>query len=351
MQTTGIDLLLRAIDVSLDRRKLALAVLGLVAAGLIGGIFFGLAASVDNAIATALVALLGLIAVWVVAALFTGAISKMSYESLVGRPALDVGDALRYAANHLTSLLFAPLLLAAVILAVYIAEAIVLFLGRIPTLGPILTSLLFLPLVLVNMFLLAFVLFGAWLVPAIVAGEGTGVMETLSRLRTMARQAPGRIATYWVMTLLLVLILGIVLLTVMSIAITQTEGLSTIASGGSPTFITGLLGASPIDYLLGPFFGGGRAMEVAILFYVLALLFLSIVVVAIPYFIFPLACACATHISVAGGAPAAIPVAPPKPAVQAPVQPAPAAPSYCKQCGGPLRPGAGFCGQCGARVS
>jgi len=69
MQTTGIDLLLKAIDVSLDRRKLALAVLGLVVAGLIGGMFFGLAASVDNVAATALLALLGLIAVWVVAAL------------------------------------------------------------------------------------------------------------------------------------------------------------------------------------------------------------------------------------------------------------------------------------------
>ena len=353
MQTTGIDLLLKAIDVSLDRRKLALAVLGLVAAGVIGGIFFGLAVSVDNAVAVALLALLGLIAVWVITTLFTGAISKMSYESLVGRPPLDVGDALRYAANHLTSLLFAPLLLAAVILAVYIAEVIVLLLGRIPTLGPILSSLLFLPLVLINMFLLAFVFFGAWLVPAIIAGEGTGVMETLSRLRTIVRQAPGRIATYWVMTLLLMLILGIVLLTVMSIAITQTQALSTmIASGGSPSALTDPLG------LFGEF---GLDAGIVGLLYLLASLLLSAVVVAIPYFVFPLACACATHISVTGGAPAAIPAAQPAPVppparmpapppVQAPAQQAPAALRYCKQCGGPLRPGAGFCGQCGARV-
>ena len=354
MQTTGIDLLLRAIDVSLDRRKLTLAVLGLVAAGVIGGIFFGLAMSVDNVVAVALLALLGLIAVWVVAALFTGAISKMSYESLVGRPPLDVGDALRYAANHLTSLLFAPLLLAAVILAVYIAEALVLLLGRIPTLGPILTSLLFLPLALVNMFLLAFVFFGAWLVPAIVAGEGTGVMETLSRLRTIVRQAPGRIATYWVMTVLLMVILGLVLLTVMSVATTQTQVLSTvIASGGAPAFLTGLFRASPMDYLLGPLGELGRAADIATLLYVLAFLLLSAVVVAIPYLIFPLACACATHISVAGGAPAAIAAAQPAPVpppAQPPAPPAPAAPSYCKHCGGPLRPGAKFCGQCRAPV-
>ena len=359
MQTTGIDLLLKAIDVSLDRRKLALAVLGLVTASVIGGIFFGLAMTVDNVVAVALLALLGLIAVWVIATLFTGAISKMSYESLVGRPPLDVGDALRYAANHLTSLLFAPLLLAAVILAVYIAEVIVLLLGRIPTLGPILTSLLFLPLVLVNMFLLAFVFFGAWLVPAIIAGEGTGVMETLSRLRTIVRQAPGRIATYWVMTVLLMAILGLILLTVMSVAITQTQVLSTMAFA-DPTDL--LLG--PLLQFFDPFGGGGRATDVATLLYVLALLLLSAVVVAIPYFIFPLACACATHISVTGGAPAAIPAAQPAPAVtpaaqptpapppvQAPAQQAPAVTRYCKQCGGPLRPRAGFCGQCGARVS
>jgi hypothetical protein len=374
MQTTGIDLLLRAIDVSLDRRKLTLAVVGLVVSGVIGGIFFGLAVSVDNVVAAALLALLGLIAVWVITILFTEAISKMSYESLVGRPPLTMGEALRYAANHLTSLLFAPLLLAAMILAVYIAEAIVLLLGRIPTAGPILTSLLFLPLVLINMFLLVFVFFGAWLVPAIVAGEGTGVMETLSRLRTIVRQAPGRIATYWVMTIFLTVTLGLVLLTVMSVAITQTDALSAIASGGSPTSIIGFVVGSPIDYLLGPFSGIGRGMEVAALLYMLALLLLGVVVVAIPYFIFPLACACAAHISMLGGAPAAMPVprpvpAPPparvpmpaatpvaqptpaQPPVQAPAQPAPAAPSYCKQCGAPLRPGAGFCGQCGARVS
>jgi len=353
MQTTGIDLLLRAIDVSLDRRKLALAVLELLAAGVIGGIFFGLAVSVDNVVATALLALLGLIAVWVITTLFTGAISKMSYENLAGRPPLDVGDALRYAAHHLTSLLFAPLLLAAVILAVYIAEAIVLLLGRIPTLGPILTSLLFLPLVLVNMLLLVFVFAGAWLVPAIIAGEGTGAMETLSRLRTIVRQAPGRIATYWVMTVALMLILGLVLLTVMSIAITQTEALSTMASGGSPAFLTGLFGGSPLDYLLGPLGELRRAADFATLLYMLALLLLSTVVVAIPYFIFPLACACATHISVTRGAPAAVPVPQPVPApppARAPAPQAPAVTRYCNQCGGPLRPGARFCGQCRAPV-
>jgi hypothetical protein len=363
MQTTGIDLLLRAIDVSLDRRKLTLAVLGLVVAGLIGGMFFGLAGRVDDTAVKALLALLGLIAVWAVTTLFTGAISKMSYESLVGRPPLTMGEALRYAATHLTSLLFAPLLLAAMILAVYIAEAIVLLLGRIPTAGPILTSLLFLPVVLINMFLLAFVFLGAWLVPAIIAGEGTGVVETLSRLRTIVRQAPGPIATYWVMAVALMIILGLVLLTVMSIAITQTEALTALASGGSPSALAGLFVTSPIDYLLGPLGQFGRAVDTAILLYVLALLLLGVVVVAIPYFIFPLACACAVHISVTRGAPAAVPQPVPAPAVvpaaqptaapppaRAPAPQAPAVTRYCNQCGGPLRPGAKFCGQCRAPV-
>lgn len=362
MQTTGIDLLLKAIDVSLERRKLALAVVGLVVMGVIGGIFFGLAGRVDDIAVKAILAFLGLIALWVIAALFIGAISKMSYESLAGRPSPGIGEALRYAVNHLTSLLFAPLLLWVVILAVYIAEAIVLLLGRVPTAGPIMSSLLFLPVVLINMLLLAFVFFGAWLVPAIIAGEGTGVVETLSRLRTIVRQAPGRIATYWVMTVALMIILGLVLLTVMSIAITQTEALTALASGSSPSALAGLFVTSPIDYLLGPLGQFGRAVDIAILLYVLALLLLSTVVVAIPYFIFPLTCACAAHISVTGGAPAAVPAAqpvpaprpaqPPAPAARpTPAPPAPAATRYCNQCGGPLRPGASFCGQCGARVS
>ncbi|HIQ04661.1 MAG TPA: hypothetical protein EYH31_03095 [Anaerolineae bacterium] len=253
MQTTGIDLLLKAIDVSLERRKLALAVVGLVVMGVIGGIFFGLAGRVDDIAVKAILAFLGLIAVWVIAALFIGAISKMSYESLAGRPSPGIGEALRYAVNHLTSLLFAPLLLWVVILAVYIAEAIVLLLGRIPTAGPILSSLLVLPIVLINMLLLVIVSVGAWLIPAIIAGEGTGAIDTLSRLKTIVRQAPGRIVTYWVTTAFLMVILGLVLFTLMSVAITQTEAISTLASGGALAFLKGLFGGNPLDYLQGSF--------------------------------------------------------------------------------------------------
>jgi len=200
MQPGGIDLLLQALDVSLERRKLVLAVLGLAAAGIIGGIFFVSAASVGNGSAAMVAALLGIVVIWVISALFTGAISKMSYEDLAGRPPPGMGEALRYAANHLAGLLFAPLLLWIAVLAAIIAEAVILLLGRIPAVGSILSALLFLPLVLINVFLLVFVLLGGWLVPAIIAGEGTGVVETLSRLRTIVRQAPGRITTYLAMT-------------------------------------------------------------------------------------------------------------------------------------------------------
>jgi hypothetical protein len=387
MQPTGIDLLLKALDVSLDRRKLALAVLGLVAAGLIAGIFFGLAAFLDNNVAVALVALLGLIAIWVVATLFTGAIAKLSYDNLAGRPPPGLGEALRYAANHLAGLLLAPLLLWVMILVAIIAEAVVLLLGRVPAVGPILSALLFLPLVLINGFLLVFVLVGGWLVPAIIAGEGTGVLETLSRLRAIVRQAPGRITTYLAMTVLLMVILGLVLLLVISVATTQTQILSMITAFGGSFSVnpTELLFGSLLRFFgpLGGFGGSGLATDIAGLLYRLAWLLLSAVVVATPFFIFPLACACATHISVTGGAPAAAPAAQPaqvpppaqapvpaampaSPPVQAsapaqapapaaapapaPAPPTPAGPRSCSRCGAQLRPGAAFCGQCGAQV-
>ena len=110
MQPGGIDLLLQALYVSLERRKLVLAVLGLAAAGIIGGIFFVSAASVGNGSAAMVAALLGIVVIWVLSALFTGALSKLSYEDLVGRPPPGIGAALRYAAHHLACLLFAPLL-------------------------------------------------------------------------------------------------------------------------------------------------------------------------------------------------------------------------------------------------
>ena len=228
--------------------------------------------------------------------------------------------------------------------------------------------------------------------PAIIAGEGTGIMDTLSRLRAIVRQAPGRIVTYWVMTALLIAILGLVLVTLMSLATTQTQLLSAFtAFGPSPSGLVDPFGAGPMGLLVGPLLrlldpvgGGGPAVYIAALLYVLAGLLLIAVVVAIPYFIFPMTCACAAHISVTGGAPAAAPAPQPAPAqppaqapavqptpaqvpaqqpapaatpaaqptpvppaAQAPAPPAPAATRYCSNCGGPLRPSARFCGQCG----
>lgn len=396
MQPGGIDLLLQALDVSLERRKLVLAVLGLAAAGIIGGIFFISAASVGNGSAAMVAALLGIVIIWVISALFTGAISKMSYEDLAGRPPPGMSDALRYAANHLASLLFAPLLLWIAVLAAIIAEAVVLLLGRIPAVGSILSALLFLPLVLINVFLLVFVLLGGWLVPAIIAGEGTGVVETLSRLRTIVRQAPGRITTYLAMTVFLMVVLGVILLSLTSFATAQTQVLSIVMTSGTSAFaLTSPFGSGPMALLMAPLlqffgplggFGGfGLAADIAGLLYMLGWLLLSAIVVAIPYFIFPLACACAAHISATGGAPApaAVPAARPAPAAspvpasapaptpsatpaaqpppipaQAPPPasptPAPQAPAgtrYCNNCGTPLRPGATFCGQCGNKVA
>ena len=360
-QTTGIDLLLKAIDVSLDRRKLILAVLGLVAAGVSGGVFFGLATFLDNEAAAALMALLGLMAMWIVATLFTGAIARMSYETLAGRPTSNMRAALSYAAGHLKSLLFAPLLLWGVLVAVLIAEAVILLLGRIPAVGPILAALLFLPLVLINALLLIFLLLGGWLVPAIVAGEGTGPVETLRRLRDLMRRAPGRLVTYLAVTALIMMIFGLALFIVMSIAASQTQALTLAVALDIPVpALSGSLGPGLLDDLL--LFGLGwprGVLVVAGVVYLLAWLVLMAIMVAVPWFIFPLASACAAHISVTGGAPAAVPAAQPVPAPgpapapaaqPTPTPQAPAATRFCNQCGGPLRPGASFCGQCGARI-
>ena len=410
--TSGVDLLLSALEISLNRRKLLLAALGLGVSSLVGGLFFMIGSLLGTGDVFFL--LVGVILSWMISTLVVGAIAKMSLAELSGNPALGVGEALQYALSHAGGFLLSPILLTLLFLGVGIAEGLVLLLGRLPTVGPYLNALLFLPLVLVTLGMLVLGFSGGWLIPAIVAGEGTNPIETLQRLRTIVWHAPGRIFTFLSLTLIVMIMLSVVVTFLVFYATTFVQTISALLFTTSPS-LGSPFGApftsNPLERLLFLLAGGsslGYLSPPVLLIYAFSFLVLLITVIVIPYLIFPIAAACAVYLSLTqrsiSPSPAVSTFAPPLLPANRPLQDAltpsmsvspnipsrssvPAMPAYppgdgapapqkgeprspvsnlpsgaahppdseeatrfCRQCGNALRPHAVFCGQCGERL-
>jgi ribosomal protein L40E len=350
MQLTGLDLLLKAFDVSFDWRKLGFTILGLVVTFVAASPFLWIAAEVDNTAIGAIFMLIMLVVVWVLLTLVTGTVSKLSYEDMRGRR-MDVMDALRFTARHIASLLFSPLVLWIGIGVVILVEVILLFVGRIPVLGEIWASLIFLPLFVLNLFLVLLGFLGGWLGPFVVVGEETGVLDTLSRLVEIVRHAPGRLMAYLGMTLFLIAVAVWPLIILVYGAFYLTGGLTMIGLGEEKVtgiLLAGLLkwlDAVPLGELLGEFlrlgWRYGYGVEVGASFTLASWIYsfsLVVILAAIYAFfiVFPLSCGCAIYISVRAEAP--VEAVPREPVMK----------RYCIKCGAEVPPDAQFCTKCGA---
>ena len=343
MRLTGLDLLLKAFDISLDWKKLGFTILGLFATIIAAYPFSWMADEVDNIVIGAIFTLIMLVVVWVLAALITGTVSKLSYEDLLGRR-IGVMDALSFAARYILSLLFSPLLLWIGVGIVMLIELNLLFLGRIPFLGELWASLLFLPIFVLNLFLILLAFLGSWLSPFVVVGEGTGVKGTLSRVVKIVRSAPGRIMTYLGMTLFLIIVAVWPLIVLIYGAFGLTGGLTLIGLGEEKVSQILLAGGSKLlspllrDLLPpGLFYGFGveRGFSFTLAGWIYSLSLLVIVAAIYAFLVvFPLSCGCAIYISVRE---------------EASVEAVPKmAKRYCIKCGAEISPDAQFCIRCGA---
>jgi hypothetical protein len=270
---------------------------------------------------------------------------------------LDWRSALGYAQQHLVSLLFSPLLLWIGIVLVVLAEVILLLLGRIPYLGELWAAILFLPLFLLNLFLILLGYLGVWLIPAVVADEGVGVVDTLRRVEQLVRRAPGRILAYLSIAVILGLLASMVLVPLTYWALASTTALTGLGLGSeklarfavampdlfSDLLFPGMLGG------FGSLFYGVESVpftfKIAAVIYAVSLLLIPVSIIAILFVVFPLSCACATYISVSEES------APPAVEAQAPPPPRPPESRTCAQCGAPLSPDDVFCMRCGAPQS
>ena len=206
MQTTGFDTIMRSIDIALDRRKLGLAFGGALAFIIAGALFAFLGIAVSDEIAVSVIFfILGAIASWVLYALFSGAITHMSWQDLTQGRRPSASESLAFSWSNILSLLFSPLALVLLGVLFLVVEVLILFLGRIPYLGEILVSLAFLPLVIINMLLIIGVVAGTWLIFPIIAAKGSGVVETLERVISIVRHSPMRLVVFFALALIVII--------------------------------------------------------------------------------------------------------------------------------------------------
>jgi hypothetical protein len=194
----GLDLLIQAIDISLDTRKLLVTLGGTALAAVAGFLCFLIASNLGlrNVVISALFALFGAVLVWVIMSLTFGATTRMSYGELSGSGPISVRDAVSFALRRWAEFLFTPLAVVILTGLVVVAEVVILLIGRVPYIGEVIDSLLFLPALVVNLFLAVLILFGSSLIYSAVVDKGRGVFGTLHYVLVLVRHAPGRIVLY-----------------------------------------------------------------------------------------------------------------------------------------------------------
>jgi uncharacterized membrane protein (DUF485 family) len=368
MKTGGLDLILKALDVSLDRRKIAFAIAGLFLAFLGIYLFQWIGSKVDNDTVRIIFAILGLLIGWAISTIVSGTVAKMSYDELNDRPAQGWSAALSYSLSHWTSLVLSPLSLVIGFILIALVEFVVLLLGRIPYLGELWASILFPVLIVLNIFLILLVYLGWWLVPAIVAGEGSSMIDTLRHAEAAVRRAPGRLLAYLSITIILGVLATLIIVPLIYGAtagtmVVMTKGLGPEQSVklvmALPDLAVRVLSSGQLGDLWTAglyYYGYGVDIpftaRIGALLISLVLLIIPVAIAAALFVVFPTACACATYMTVRGApGPAPAAAAPRVAAVQPPavLQP-PVVPQkrHCANCGAEIGPNDRFCLQCGA---
>jgi hypothetical protein len=398
MQTVGADAILRAIDIALDWRKLVLALGGLLTVVFAGGLLGYLSAVVGESEETIglIFLILAAVVVWFLLIFFSGALTHMSWQEISHNRKPDPAEALAFSWQHIISFLFAPIILVLTGVGVITAEVIILLLGRIDEVGELLVGLLFLPLVIINVLLVIGLIVGGWLVFPIIADSRANPVQTVRRVVEIVRHSPGRLLTYFILALLVIVLTLSILWPLLWLGRTQTMILmqagvgedkmaditssSAVALLASPEFLLN----DPEDiffWLLGgSSFNDDTTLKIAGFLIGLSGLVLLLGAFYLFPWVFTLTLSCAMYASlktavpaaassssgwvpapytpmptpVPTPTPAAFPAAPspthyipPTPAVPAPYQsPPPAAPN-CQSCGKPINTASRFCPFCG----
>jgi len=310
--TAGLDLMFRALDAALGRRKLGLALLGSLAVGMVGAIFVWLFAQValDSAAIGAGIGLVGAIVLWFILTVVTAIITRLIFLELGEGRKISVREALRYTRQHFLTFLLSPLVLVIGLVLILVVESIFLLVGRVEYVGELAVSLVFLPLVALNLAVIVVALFGTALTFPIIADRGGSVGDTVSCVLNLVRRAPGRLVAYMMLAGLMSLLMFVFCFYLIFAALYTTFTLALIGMG--PARLLTIVSGLPLDIgnlipslsrgLLGGYFWHEPPVTYTIARFLLALslLGLAMVVLAIPQ-MFYLASTCAVYLNLRGG--------------------------------------------------
>lgn len=304
----GLDLMFRAMDVALDRRKLALAVLGFLAAGILGALLFWVFGrlTLDSVLLSVVVGLVGAILLWCILTFATATLSRLIFRELGEGKRETVRDALRYASQHFLVYLLSPLVLVIGLVLVLVGESVFLLLGRVQYVGELAVSLAFLPLVILNLAVILVAWFGTALIYPTIADRGGGIVDTITSVLALIRRAPGRLVAYMMLAGVTSVLMLVFCFYLIFAAVSTTSALAGVSIEADRfAALAGWLPLDPSDLLpglvLGSYSGYGLrepplTITIARFLIGLSMLGLGMVVLAIPQMFF-LASTCAVYLN------------------------------------------------------
>lgn len=207
----GIDAILDSFETSFDLKKLVYQLAGFIIA-LIGFVLFSWLGSLPkNDPGMIIGTLLGVIFLYSVLMLTSGAVCRMIYQESSAGKKITAREAMDFARSKAAPLILSPVVLILLLIVLGIVEYLIAKIGGFPV-GDIILSLLTAPLILINLIALLALFYGMFLTAAIVAAEESGVMDTVGKIYTAVRQAPLHLITYTALAWLIcwVVLLGVI---------------------------------------------------------------------------------------------------------------------------------------------
>ncbi len=262
--SSAVGSLIEATDAIKNFRAIALLALTFIGAVLVGGVLTMLAGSMSSV----LLAFLGGLMAFLVMFYGSNAVGILLMRDVQGQPGMSLADAVLvslYTSHRLIAVVFLEFL---IVLAAMIAIAIILFVCKIPVLGPVLYTLVF-PLSAIVLGVLVFALFYVMLpLAGPAAWSGASVFQIIARLNQIVRTKLVSVILLEVLLFLITTFVALLIFGVLGTGVSLTSGMSAgILSMGEMNMYalaSGLgRGGSGSGYIIAAGLGGGLLMAAA----------------------------------------------------------------------------------------
>lgn len=260
--SSALGSLIEATDAIKNFRAIALLALTFIGAVLVGGVLTMLAGSMSSV----LLGFLGGLMAFLVMFYGSNAVGILLMRDAQGQPGLSLVDAVLvslYTSHRLIAVVFLEFL---IVLAAMIAIAIILFVCKIPVLGPVLYTLVF-PLSAIVLGVLVFALFYVMLpLAGPAAWSGATVFQIIARLNLIVRTKLVSVILLEVLLFLITTFVALLIFGVVGTGVSLTSGMSAgiLGLGGQMnmySLASGLSGGS--GYIIAAGLGGGLLMAAA----------------------------------------------------------------------------------------